>query len=71
MKKAAIKFKYKIGQLLWTHHKIFGWVRGKVESKWEFDGRPHYRVIVRDPDDTVEMITTATEQHFFKEKGDE
>jgi hypothetical protein len=68
MPEPTAMFKYRKGQLLWHHHKIYGWERGKVEAKYDFEGVPHYRVIIVHGDKT-RMFVTAKEQYFHKERG--
>lgn len=62
-------YKFRRKQNVWTQHKVYGWVQGKIEDRWEFDGKPHYRIVVlKAGTKTADMLITATEHHFHKER---
>lgn len=65
---AKVRFAYRRNQLLWAQHPVYGWVRGKVESRWEFEGHAMYRLVTRHPDGVIDMLITASEKRFFKER---
>lgn len=67
-KPLGLRFKYRLKQKVWVQHKIYGWVQGKVEAKWEFEGRCMYRVVVL-KEEAVDMLITDSERHFFLERG--
>lgn len=64
----AAKFKYRTGQYLWSQHKIYGWLRGKIEQRYEHEGSLYYRIVILHPDKTMRCLITAREHLFQTEQ---
>lgn len=60
-------YRFRLNQLLWIERVKGAWVRGKVQQKFLFEGKPYYRIVVMAPDRTVTCLVTAREHHFQKE----